>query len=430
MLKIVSSNPNYLAQVVRLLAPRNHSNADRLQCFNVKFNNVISDLTAKENDLYVYFPLECALDKQFLSDLNLFSDVSLNKDKTKKGYFPSAGRVKCLKLRGERSEGLILPVSQINEWFKEEVITEKDVDTEFDTINDKLFVTKYQIPIKNTGTPRNLDKKIKRESRIVDLQYRIAEDTVQLKRYIHDISPEDYITVAYKAHGCNFSVGKVLCKRPLKWYEKFLKSIGVKIDDKEYSLVFASRRVVKNEFADKESNHFYEEDIWSRAAQRISDKIQNTVNLHCEIVGFLSTGAAIQNGYDYNCGPNEFDIYVYRGFTVAPTGEVFEFTTPQLIKYCDKNGLKTVPIFYYGRAKDKYTEIKVDENWHQNFLANLIRDYTEKDCFICKNKVPEEGICLIKNDNYFQAAKLKSFNFLSRESAELDKGNENIEDLV
>ena len=49
---------------------------------------------------------------------------------------------------------------------------------------------------------------------------------------------------------------------------------------------------------------------------------------------------------------------------------------------------------------------------------------------MCSNDVPEEGIVLRKEDNlnHFEAYKLKSFEFLQKESKQLDKGLISIED--
>ena len=53
-----------------------------------------------------------------------------------------------------------------------------------------------------------------------------------------------------------------------------------------------------------------------------------------------------------------------------------------------------------------------------------------KDCFLHNTGVPEEGIVIRKDRLYgFEAYKLKSFRFLELESKELDKGEENIEEL-
>jgi len=63
------------------------------------------------------------------------------------------------------------------------------------------------------------------------------------------------------------------------------------------------------------------------------------------------------------------------------------------------------------------------DDWHRDFMATLGDQYTDKDCFICKNKVPEEGIVVRKDfAHQFTAYKLKGFRFLEFETSELDKG--------
>lgn len=72
------ANPNYLAKVVRLINLRKHSNADKLQVITIDGNNVITGLEASDGDVYVYFPLEAAINKDFLSYSNSFEDKTLN----------------------------------------------------------------------------------------------------------------------------------------------------------------------------------------------------------------------------------------------------------------------------------------------------------------------------------------------------------------
>jgi hypothetical protein len=52
----------------------------------------------------------------------------------------------------------------------------------------------------------------------------------------------------------------------------------------------------------------------------------------------------------------------------------------------------------------------------------------EKDCVLCRNNVPDEGIVLrIENPNT-EAFKLKSFRFLQKETKDLDQGVVSMED--
>ena len=55
--------------------------------------------------------------------------------------------------------------------------------------------------------------------------------------------------------------------------------------------------------------------------------------------------------------------------------------------------------------------------------------YMEKECFMCYSKVPAEGVVIRKEIvEEFEAYKCKTFRFKTKESKELDKGIENIED--
>ena len=436
MLSVKNKGSNYLAQVVRLSGIRKHSNADRLQCVNIQGNNVITGLDAKDGLLYVYFPLECKINSNFLSHTNSFRDKDLNKNPEIAGMFDSSGRTKALKLRGEKSEGYIVPVGVIQNWFREVHSTEIDlskfIDMEFDTIANILLCEKYVVNRRNQGA-ENSQKQKKRDTRkkftkLISEQYELAEDTSHLKKNIHKISPEDNITIAYKMHGCNISMGKVLCNKQLKWYEKLLKKIGVNIVDTEYDVIYASRRVIKNQYVYNDTQHYYDVDIWGEVCNKYKNALQDGITIHGEIVGQLSNGKYIQSNYDYGVGNGNAELFVYRMFYKTPSGKTIEFNTEQMVAYCAAHGIKTVPIFYNGKAKDLFN-LNVTEHWHQNFLQKLVETYNEKDCFMCKNKVPEEGICLILNSkNAFEAFKLKSFRFLQHESEELDKGESNIED--
>ena len=83
------ANTNYLAKLVGLKNVQKHSNADKLQTVVIDFQTVITGMDAKDGDLYVYFPIECKINKDFLSITNSFRDKSLNTDQEKVGsYFP------------------------------------------------------------------------------------------------------------------------------------------------------------------------------------------------------------------------------------------------------------------------------------------------------------------------------------------------------
>lgn len=438
MLKVSGDNQNYLARVIRLPRPTKHPNADRLQVVVIDYNAVITDLKAQEGDIYVYFPLESTINLGYLSYTNSFSPKELNQDQNVKGYFPNSGRVRATNLRGQKSEGYIVPASTIEGWIKSsgiDISLGDYIGTEFDSIGDTVMCRKYVVraPEQRSHGPRtkkDMRKIKKRVTRLIDKQFKLADDTLQLKKLIHEINPTDIISISHKLHGTNFSCGHVLCKKKLRWFDRFVKFMGVDVVTDKYDVIYASRTVVKNAYYTSEEYHgYYSEDIWKRAYERVGNKLKPGISIHAEIVGFLSNGKYIQKNYDYGCPPGEFEIFVYRMFYTSPHGDVIEFTTPQIISYCECYGLQTVPYIYYGYAGHVFNKVEQDENWHDNFLYALMNTYLEKPCHICKNEVPAEGIVVAKTVPRWASYKLKSFAFLKQETKMLDQGEINIDDM-
>ena len=429
------ANINYLAKIVKIENIRKHSNADKLYCTTIDGNNLITGVDTKVGDVVVYFPLECSINLEYLSWSNSFKEKTMNKDpEATPGFFEKYGRVKALRLRGEKSEGYIVPLRDIEKWLNEKsnllpgqgfFFCDNVIGQEFDFYNDIQICKKY-IPKGNSGGlgGSKKDKKlIKRISRLVEGQFRLHEDTAHLKKNIHKIEPYDYISITEKLHGTSFVVGKILTKRKLKIPEKFLKNFGIKILETEYDYIYASRNVVKNQYETRNAGHFYGYDLWAEIKDQLKNSIVSGITLYGECVGFTKTGAYIQNDYDYGLEPGNFKLYIYRITQTNADGHVVEFTWPQIKEYCRKFNLNHVPEKYYGLAKDLFPDLDTTEHWHENFLNNLQDLFLEKNCVLCKNKVPAEGIVL-RQDKTFDCEpfKLKSFRFLEKESKDLDKG--------
>ena len=160
------------------------------------------------------------------------------------------------------------------------------------------------------------------------------------------------------------------------------------------------------------------------------------MTIYAEIVGYLPNGGAIQKDFDYGCAPNTFAVYVYRITYTNSSGKVFEFSAKQVQDYCKKVGLNPVPELYYGSAalwyelysgKTLEADMNLDD-WRLEMLELLKELYTNQDCFMCNNKVPEEGLVYRIEDLGLKAYKLKSTRFLEYETKQLDKGNTNLED--
>ena len=181
--------------------------------------------------------------------------------------------------------------------------------------------------------------------------------------------------------------------------------------------------------------HFYGMDLWGEIANSIKHLIPKGITLYGEAVGFLPTGRAIQevNGvaFDYGCAPKTYKLLVYRVTSTNADGKVIEFSWAQITDFCKTYGFEMPNTFYYGKARDYFSQIPVNQHWHENFLGLLTSTFMlDADCPYCNNKVPEEGIVL-SVDNLFErrSYKLKNFRFrMKAETEEADKGNNNIED--
>ncbi len=429
---------NYLAAIFRIENIRAHTNADRLQIVSIFGNNVVTGLNAKAGDLYCYFPLECAISKEFLSFTNSFRDLELNMDKTKKGFFEENLRVRAARLRGEKSEGYIVPVSELERFAKDVlgqtfVVTEEYVGYDFDTFLDHQICKKYiarGTRIQNTAGKKTRGNTKRYESKLVENQFHFHVDTAHLKREVHKISPDDYIHISEKLHGTSVVISNVLCKRRLSLVDRIAQYFGANIQDTQYDKLYSSRQVIKNLRLDDESNtnHYYDSDVWGIVADKYFPCLQNGYTFYGEIVGYTPNGAYIQKNYDYGCNPGELDFYVYRMTFTNNKGDVFELSPLQVKDYCGRHGIKTPEVHYYGKARDLFPELDVENHWHDDFLQKMMEKYLEQKCHICKNDVWAEGVCLrVDKPNEWDCFKLKSFNFVMGETADRDKGEVDIE---
>lgn len=429
---------NYLAQIVKLKEIEKHPNADKLQVADVSGQKVITGLDAQVGDIYVYFSVESKISEKYLCWSNSYSDAERNKDITKKGFFHKSSRVKMVRLRQIYSEGYIVPFSDLQDYIKENYgqileFNEKLVGYSFDTICGERFVEKYVRQGRQANNPSSKSKgNVKKyATKLVENQFRFHEDTLNFKKALYKISPDDVIVIQNKIHGCNFLVSNLLIKKKLTWRDKLAKWFGVKIYETEYGNLYASRTVIKNSrFELPGSSGYYDHDIWKIVNDRSFPLLDQGITITGEIYGFTPSGKAIQPKYDYGCPHGQLDFIVFKVTYTSPSGEVYVFSHEQTVDFCNKKGFKMAETFYHGIAKDLFPELDTTDRWHENFLEKLSERYLEKKCWLCKNDVFAEGV-IIRRDIPFiwDALKLKSLAFLNFESGQLDSTELSAEEL-
>ena len=441
-------NENYAAVVVEIKTIIPLEKCDNVQAAIIMGNQVVVSKDVKVGDTGLYFPLECQLSKEYLSNNNLYNKYELNIDNTKKGYFDENGRIRCQRFRGHKSEGLFMPKESLNFCLKVGDIL--NLNDTFDELNEIPICSKYVVKTNRTpGQPGSKKSKStkKYESKLVENQFRFHQDTSMLYRNLHRIEPNSLISITYKLHGTSGISSYVLCKQPITKLDKikeWLWNMSYKIGNltrnstwsfsmntTKYDYIYSSRKVIKNEELNPNAQHFYNEDIWGIAHNEVKDFLQKGMTFYYEIVGFLPNGGSIQKDYDYGCEPTKHAIYIYRITSTNVDGKVIEFSAKQVQDFCKKNGLNAVPELYYGYAKNFYPYLGDQddlEKWRSDFLLVIKSQYNEKDCYMCSTKVPEEG-CVVRIEGLeFEAYKQKSELFYQRETKLLDKGESNIED--
>lgn len=144
----------YTAYITTIRELHKHPNADRLQCATIFGNNVIVDLSYKVGQKVIYFPVDGQLSEEFCNDNNLsiklvpvseLTDEQINSKNiiTKDGidyvnvggYMDATKRnIKAIKLRGEKSDGLVLPIEVLARYGDISTLNDGDLIADFCTI--------------------------------------------------------------------------------------------------------------------------------------------------------------------------------------------------------------------------------------------------------------------------------------------------------
>ena len=447
LIKSTKANINYLAKVIDITNFLPHPNAERMKIAQVGGYKVCVGIDEPIGK-YIYFPVNSEINPNLLSYCNLYRHTEKNTNTEKAGFFNDNGRVTAIKLRGFPSEGFLLPFEQLENFIADTLnlkLSDIENNTDFDIAvegNKEFWICKKYIVARHltqgqSGSGKR-QKKVARFNKVIDTQFHYHYDTVRVQNDKWAIAPDDIISVTEKVHGTSGISACVLCKKKPSLTNKIRSWFGnPKI---EYGYLYSSRSVIKNATETTDPGGYYGCDIWAEADKIIRPHLQKGMSIYYEIVGFLPTGRYIQKNYDYGCVPPEegepfthekhFKVRVYRITMTNVDGYVHEFSAKEVQEWCEINNLIPVTEYFYGYAKDLYN-IPVDDNWTDTFWDTMANDknfYMECNSPSCINKVPHEGLVIKKEDMKSRAWKLKTFYFISGESANLDLGESNIED--
>lgn len=236
-------NKNYAAVICRVNALHDLEGLDNLagvnffgyQCLTEKAKTTVGDLV-------VVFPPEVQLSEEFARVNNLFRHSDRNDNPDESGYLEDNRRVRAIKLRGHASNCMMLGLSSLA-YTGFDVSKLEEGDT-FDKLNGHEICRKYVV--KEPGVARMDKNKIAKFRRVDNVAFPLHADTDNYWRNSHSIPDDQLIFVSQKLHGTSVRFGKIKVARELKWYERALVRLGIKIQKEQYGFVTGSRRVIKS----------------------------------------------------------------------------------------------------------------------------------------------------------------------------------------
>lgn len=430
------THPNYCATIVNIESTVKLDGLDNLVGVPIfGFNALVSKDYTTGPTKYILFTAETQLSEQFCSKNNLYDRSELNEDPLKKGYINSKRRVRALKLKGHNSSALLMKVDSLDCLGIDSSLL--NVGDSFNQINGIDICTKYIIRHQRSqsnkvGKPR--PRKFKNRSLLDSRLIPEHIDTTHWARNKHKVSDDTQIIVSQKLEGTSvrlahqkiISYPKWLTPYLIKLYDrgygnyKIIKWIEKYFRKTNWAPIAGSRRVIKLKDVDTGNQSYYEEDIYNKALDKISNTIPKNWVLYGEIIGWVGQ-KPIQPKYTYNVERGEIDLYLYRIAIVNEDGLSCDLSYDQMVNWAKENGLKTCPEIYRGPNKNfDYTKY-MDISYHKNGMKQCVPLSKDSPC--------DEGV-VIRIDGGLtpELYKAKSPVFLGYETKLLDQEVISIED--
>jgi RNA ligase (TIGR02306 family) len=203
----------YKAYITKIKNIRPHPNADRLNLAECFGNTVIIGKDYDENTLYIYFPTDGQLSEEYATINNL---VRKKDDAGNQigGYLdPDKRNITAIRLRGEKSDGLVMPLSSLESFGD---ISSLKQGHAIDVFNGHLICNKY-IPKRNYKTTESNGNKTRKRKVPVAPLFSEHADTEQLAYNLSAFKPGDQIEITLKIHGTSQRTGYLPV---LKGYKK------------------------------------------------------------------------------------------------------------------------------------------------------------------------------------------------------------------
>ena len=449
----------YCGYITRLKNVRKHSNADRLLLADCFGNTVIVGLEYQEGQLGVYFPVDGQLSEEFC----VTNDLVRRKDENGKpagGYLdPEKRNIKAMKLRGEKSDGLFLPLTSLANFTTISDLKEGDTIT----ILNGVEICKKYIPKSRRGENWHGGKRAHKPRQNFAPTFYEHVDTEQLAYHLNDFHAGDVVELSLKLHGTSGRTGYLPVTKQKKqtlWQKIMRKPAHTYI---EYDYVTGTRRVVLD---DKHDGGFYTDNQFRlEMAKKFEGKLRKGETVYYEIVGFVNEFtpimASVKNSkikdkefskqygeetvFSYGCSPTgeweetscppdvlyvlpgfegtseiyppKCEVYVYRMTMSNDDGDVVEMSPEQMRLRCDQMGVKYVPVFEKFMIPDMGMDIDNDGTADTQIMSageyvlRKVEQYFDGPDPIGKTHIREGVVARIVNRPNIAVYKHKNFSF-------------------
>lgn len=452
----------YTGFVTTLKNVHKHPNADRLQMGECFGNSVIVSLDYTEGQLGVYFPVDGQLSERFCR----VNDLVRRKDENGNpagGYLdPEKRNIKALKLRGEKSDGLFLPLTCLADFTKISDLHEGDLIT---TLNGEEICCKYT-PKRNASSGSGYAHSGKKAKANFAPTFYEHVDTAQLAYNLHAFKIGDTVELTLKMHGTSGRTGYLpLHHMKRSWLDKLLHRPGKEVV--EYGYVTGTRRVVLD---DKHDGGFYDDNNFRKEmAKKFEGKLHKGEVVYYEIVGFVNENtpimASVKNSkikdkefskqygeetvFSYGCDPNgeynplpmvnastretyfakpKCEVYVYRMTMVNDDGYVVEYSPDQMRLRCEQMNVKTVPVFerfIIPEEEPIYPGCTITmPTYAGDYVLRKVEEYFDGPDPVGLTHVREGVVARIVNRSDFAVYKHKNFFFKVLEGIVKDEATE------
>ena len=434
--------------VVKVEKLRPHGNADRLQIATFFGNDTCVGLNTVLGEIGIYFPTDLQLSVEYCDKNNLVRKKDENGNNIGGYMDPNKRNVTAVRLRGERSDGLYMPLSSLE--FTGVNMDDLNVGDTIDIVNGVEICRKY-IPRGNKRRGGGQSEGNRTRKKKVPVAPLFAEhaDTEQLAYNLAAFKPGDQVEITLKMHGTSQRTGYLPI---LKGYKKnildyILRREGTPIYDWGY--VTGTRRTVLENY---EGGYYGDNEFREQHSKLFEGKLHKGETIYYEVVGFTNTGTPIMGSssntklndkdfikqygdttvFSYGCypdgkkrmhGKDEFghfyidedapqsDMYVYRMTITNEDGDVVEYT-PDFMRYrCEQIGVKCVPVFWKGYIPENPGSATDPTISAGEWICNKAEMYFDGPDPVGKTHVREGVVVRVVNRPKFTAYKHKNFSF-------------------